>query len=166
MRKLSFLASFPQTSAHTSPGGTTKLLLDVHTHVHTDEHQFRHMLVHKNTVCTIQNRSYKSFTMSYFYFELYFMLLHPTRDPLHRPSDNPSITVKQCTFHGSISYSGNKLLFLPLSENQWFPWFISPITFFFTFRTSIPPHFWKKKERKRKACSTTRYGYVCMATVA
>lgn len=107
MRELSFLGSFPQTSAHTRPGRTTKPLAwcahmcirtctQMSTNTSTGTCLCATTLLAKSRTIPINFHH-----ASYFSFQLYFMLLHTTRDPLHRPSGNPTITVKQWTFHGS-----------------------------------------------------------------
>lgn len=106
MRELSFLGSFPQTSAHIRAGGTTKPAA-WHAHTHPQKNKHRYSLV-PPPHCSHNPQPLRWMFASHFYFQLYFMPLHTTRDLLQ---SNPSITVKQWIFHGSIAYCGNKLLY-------------------------------------------------------
>lgn len=115
----------------------------MHSHVHTH--------IHNHACCTIHNYSHKFTPCLIFLFRLYIMLLHTTREPLHQPSDNPSITVKQWTFHGSIRY-GNKY---SLEINGLLGSFHQSPSF-----RPVPPHYWKK-EKKESQCYKA-YLWICM----
>ena len=88
----------------------------------------------------------------------------------HRPGDNPSVAVKQWTFHGSVPRLWKQTAISPTLQKSMIPWVHFTNHILFTLLTTASPHCWKTKKKgkgKRKACATKRiYGYVCMATVA
>lgn len=140
MRNPSFLGSFPQTSAHTGPGGRTKLLLYAFTfstqmlvnHLHSPQiinlHiNLPHAFSHHETTLSINTPTMQALLFN----NEHFMVAYST------------VETNCCTAS-------------PMFGNQWSSWFISPITFFSpSLLLPLPA------ARKKKACAT-KHGNSCL----
>lgn len=157
MRELSFLGSFPQTSAHIRAGGTTKpAAWNAHTHMHryisTGTCLCTAILLAQSTTTPLN--VCHTVLCIFISHQIYFMPLHTTRDFLQSIS---SFTVKERVFHGSITYCGN--CYTAVFWNQWSPGFISPITFFLPSITLSRPYDGRKN---KKSPRHQAYLQICM----
>lgn len=133
-RRLSFLGSFPQTSAHTGPGGAAKPQLDTCAHTHA----CRWGKTRKG-VC-----------------------LYATK-PLEMCATNPVNFSIMGFISIDISWLHNLLWKRTATYPTWWksmiPWahFTNPLHF--TLLTTVTPHCWKKKKNKSTPRSVSMYAW-------
>lgn len=117
MRNPSFLGSFPQTSAHTGPGGRTKLLLyAVGTQAQVNACETYHL--HSPQIINLHINLPHAFSH------------HETTLSINTPTMQALLFNNE---HFMVAYSTvetNCCTASPMFGNQWSSGFISPITFF------------------------------------
>lgn len=155
MRNPSFLGSFPQTSAHTGPGGRTKLLLYAFTFS-------TQMLACRSVGTQAQVNACETYHLhSPQIINLHINLPHAFSHHETTLSINTP-TMQALLFnneHFMVAYSTvetNCCTASPMFGNQWSSGFISPITFFSpSLLLPLPA------ARKKKACAT-KHGNSCL----
>lgn len=150
-----FWEAFHQHLPTSGPGGTTKLAAR-HAQTHTGKYAqvVLAFAVHKHSAECSPCLAFL------FYSRYYFMPLHTSRGLLQ---SNRSITVKQWTFHGSITYCGNKLLYRSVRKSM-LPWVRFTNHLLFALHNAQPPICWKMKtkEKKKKTLRHQAYLWICM----
>ena len=157
MRKLSYPGSFLQTSGHIRAGERTNpASWHAHTHAHTHTHKKRST----GSCLSTSTKSAQSQPIPCLPF-LFPTLFHAFAHCRGLPAVQSKRTAEQWTFHGSITYRGNKLLHCSVRKSM-VPWvhFTNHLLFALHWASFLPEE--KKRRKEKKRLRHQAYLQICM----